>query len=552
MPAAKTGSSRVSALVWESLLVAVASFAFFAQGIERTDITSAFSNPIDRLRAQDESSYASGALHTAQQGNWLTPIVMGRIFLFKPPLLYMASGLSLKLFGFSLFSLRLPSVLAGSLTAALLFFWCSRVRGLWAGIAAVLLLLANSAWFTFARLCYTDMLLAFFTVAAIFSLTRDPKLESNAARWSFIAFDAAAILTKSVAGIVPLLALALFAWLGPRGERPNWGRIVRVVAWIALLAAPWHFYQLAFHRQWFWADYVQVQLLQFGMRPITPGSTEIPVWFYLKRLFLTDPFLCLAAAMALPAWVAEVRRRNGNARLLACWVAVVFVCISLFQYRNFSYTIMLVAPLCLLAACYLPAKSQRLAVALLVLILGAKVLFPERRWSLSYASSHPMTAPPLLRSYMARGRSNELILVDTDDQFYSATLPLPKVRYCFRDPGGLALRDAPYYLTLGIMVQTAVFDDLGRWEPIFRGRLRAWGLDSGDPIATTIDARNDTEIASIVESHPDTDFYLPASLYTALAGAQNTHVYVPVASGRFFLLAKRSSFRAPRWSRMLG
>ena len=139
---------------------------------------------------------------------------MGRIYFHKPPLLYIVTGLSLKAFGRSLLALRLPNLLAGSLTAALLFFRYAGARGLWAGLTAVLLLVSNSVWVTFARLCYTDILLAFFTVAAMFAVARDPRLDMPAARWSFIAFDAAAILTKSAAGILPLLALAAFGALG--------------------------------------------------------------------------------------------------------------------------------------------------------------------------------------------------------------------------------------------------------------------------------------------------------------------------------------------------
>ena len=68
-------------------------------------------------------------------------------------------------------------------------------------MTAAFLLLSNSVWGSFARLCYADTLLAFFTVAAMFVVTRDPRLDTTAARWSFIAFDAAAILAKSVAGV---------------------------------------------------------------------------------------------------------------------------------------------------------------------------------------------------------------------------------------------------------------------------------------------------------------------------------------------------------------
>ena len=542
----------MSGLWWKSLLVAIASFVFLAYGVGRTGVASALANPVDRVHAQDESIYANASLRMAAQGNWLTPIVMGRLFLYKPPLLYILTALSLKAFGTSLFALRLPSLLAGSVAATLLFYWCGTSRGLWAGFTAVLLLLADPPWFTFARLCYTDVLLAAFTVAAIFSVTRDPRLDTAPARWSFIAFSAAAILTKSAAGLLPLLALALFAWLGPREQRPPWRRIIEVGGWVTLLIAPWHLYQLIIHRQWFWTDYVQVQLLQFGARPPVSGSLEIAAWFYLKRLFLTDPTLCVAAAIVLPALVIEVRRGKADARLLACWITVIFASISLFQYRNFPYVVMLIAPLCLLAACYIPSKHQPCIVIVLALILGLKLVPSDRVWSLTFSASQPLAAAPLLSSYLDRGRSNELILVDTDDEFCSATLPLPRVRYCFRDPSHVTERYAPYYVDLGITVPAAVFDDLDRWEPVFRSRLRAWGLNSDEPIATSIVAGNNADVVLILQSHPESDFYLPTNLQPAiLAAAPSTHTIVPASANRFFLLANRSTSRVRPWSSML-
>jgi dolichyl-phosphate-mannose-protein mannosyltransferase len=542
----------VSGLGWKSALVAVASFAYLAHGVERTGIASALANAVDGIHAQDESIYANAALRTAAQGNWLTPVVMGRLYFHKPPLLYIFTGLSLKAFGPSLFALRLPSLLAGSLTAALLFLWCAGARGLWAGLTAVLLLLSNSVWVTFARLCYTDTLLAFFTVAAMFAVACDPRLDTTAARWGFIAFEAAAILTKSVAGVLPLLALAVFAALGPREQRPAMARILRVIAWIALLIAPWHLYQLLAHRQWFFTEYIKMELFQWALHPPVPRSDEITAWFYLKRLFLTDPFLCAGALLTLPLLVLEFRKRKTDARWLACWLAVVAIAVFSYQWRNFPYVLMLLAPLCLMVAYYIPAKYQRAALLLAVLVLGLKLLPGNRVWSLNYSTSQPLAATPVLRSYADRARSNELILVDTDDEFSSSTLPLPKVRYCFRDPGNVTVRYAPYFVDLGITVNSDVFSDLDRWEPIFRDHLRAWGLDSSEPIATTIVARNDADVVRIIQSHADSDFYLPMSLQPAVgAAAQSTHTIVPASTGRFFLLANRSASRVPARSSML-
>jgi hypothetical protein len=546
------GSHDVTGLWWKSLLVAIASFAYLAHGVEQTGIASALANPVDGVHAQDESIYANAAFRVATQGNWLTPVVMGRMYFHKPPLLDIVTGLSLKVFGRSLFALRLPNLLAGSLTAALLFFWCTGARGLWSGLIVVLLLLSNAVWVTFARLCYTDTLLAFFTAAATFAVTRDPRLDTPAVRWSFILFDAAAILTKSVAGVLPLLALIAFGVLGPRERRPALGRILQIIAWVALLVAPWHLYQLLTHRQWFWTEYVQMELFQWSLHPPVPRSDEITIWFYLKRLFLTDPFLCGAVAVTLPALVLEIRKQKTDARWLACWLAVVSIAVFSYQWRNFPYVVMLLAPLCLAVALHIPARYQSWTVVALLLLLVLKLTPSDRVWSLTYPASQPLAAAPLLRAYADRGRSNELILVDTDDEFYSSTLPLPKVRYCFRDPSHVTERYAPYFVDLGITVNSTVFADLAHWEPIFRERLRAWKLDSSEPIATSIVATDDADVAAIIQSHPRADFYLPVSLGPAVvAAAQNTHTLVPASTRRFFLLANRSTSRVPPRSSML-
>ena len=176
-------------------------------------------------------------------------------------------------------------------------------------------------------------------------------------------------------------------------------RILRIIAWIALLVAPWHLYQLLVHRQWFFTEYIQMELFQWALHPPVPHSDEITVWFYLKRLFLTDPFLCGAVLLASPWFVLEFRKRETDARWLACWLAVVAIAVFSYQWRNFPYIVMLLAPLCLMVAYYIPAKYQRGALLLAVLVLGLKLLPSDRIWSLNYSTSQPLAAAPLLRSY---------------------------------------------------------------------------------------------------------------------------------------------------------
>ncbi len=502
------------------ILVGSAVFAFLAVGVTNSDIAAPLVNAVDGIHAQDESVYAYAAQHVAKDGNWLTPMFLDRYYLFKPLLEYVLAGASVKLLGWSVFALRLPSLLAASALAAILFAWLRGLRG----ISAVLLLISNSLWYTLARLGYSDILLLAFSAAALYSLSRDPQLQRSASFWSFAAFDAAAILTKSLAGLIPLFMLALFAFVSP--ERPAVKRIVQVMLAVALLAAPWHVYQIIAHQKWFWTEYVYDQVFQFGMHPPVERGSD-PVWlFYIRRIFLTDPFLCVAALIALPVLIRKTIERNAAALLAGCWLLVATVIVCTYQWRNFPYAVMVIVPLAVVAASYGPRWQMPILAAVLILKLAAATPV----WSLHYAYSRPLAAAPPLRNYAARHRPNELILIDTDDEFYSATLNLPKVRYCFLDPSGVVLRYAPFFGELGITMTADQFEHLNPEQ--FRERLREWGLDSVKPVATSITARTPEEIQHLIDTHPQIDFYAPASY----AGGGN-HNVIRLSANRALLLA---------------
>ena len=510
--------SRVGFLT--PLLVGTAVFLFLAASATRSDIAAPLVNAVDGIHAQDESVYAYAAKHVARDGNWLTPMFLDRYYLFKPLLAYVLAGVSIKLLGWSVFALRLPSLLAASALAALLFAWLGGLRGL----SAVLLLISNSLWFTLARLCYTDILLVAFTAAALYSLSRDPELKSSSAFWSFVAFDAGSILTKSLAGLIPLFILVLFALVSP--VKPTMKRLFQTMLAVALIAAPWHLYQIIVHQKWFWTEYVDYQLFQFGLHPPVARGSE-PVWlFYCRRIFLTDPFLCIAALLATPSVGRRIVQRDPLTVLGGCWLLIVTAIVCTYQWRNFPYAIMMIVPLSFVAAAYGPRWQTPVLASIFLL----KLLIPTPQWSLQYADSQPLAAAPLLRNYAARHRAKELILIDTDDEFYSATLDLPKVRYCFLDPGGVVLRYAPFFAELGITVTVDQFESLNPER--FRASLLPWGLDNVKPVATSIVAHTPEEVQHLIDTHPGSDFYAPAGY-----SGGGSHQTVSLSQNRVLLLA---------------
>src|SRR5215467_15305893 len=142
-------------------------------GIQEPGLAGVFSDHVSGARAQDETTYASSAVGIATGGGWMTPKVLGRFYLVKPPLLIWLSGLSMRAFGISRFALRLPVLMAGALATLLLFLWSRRRYSAWVACLTAILVISDPLWHTFSRICYTDMLLALAIVGALWPFDRD-------------------------------------------------------------------------------------------------------------------------------------------------------------------------------------------------------------------------------------------------------------------------------------------------------------------------------------------------------------------------------------------
>jgi hypothetical protein len=483
-------------------------------GFQKAELAGVYSDPISGFRAQDETTYAAGAVGMVTGAGWITPKVVGRFYLMKPPLLIWLSGLSMRVLGISRFAFRLPVLIVGALAALLLFLWSERRYSRWTAAAVVLLAMANPLWHMLSRLGYIDMLLVLGMIGALWAFDRDWTLSQP---WNIFLFGACVafgVMAKNVAGLLPL-PVVLLAYLLAR-RRPPLVNLLKACAVTCLLLAPWHLYQFVTHPRWFWADYVQTQLLEFGLDPPMQPSADGPVWFYLKRLLLTDPLLLILSAAALPSLLGAVRDRKQEAALLLSWLLVTGGALLTFHYRDLRYLLYAIPPLCLMAAVYAVKLGRpKLVAAALAAVFCIKAAAGSQVWGLAFSAA-PVPPAKWLRWYAAQRRFNELIAVNSDDEFYATALQLPKIRYCYLDPSQLGRRFAPHYAFLGITVSAAQFGDLDHWEPLFRERLRSWGLDSAAPVATAILAGSMDEIVRLVVTHPAADFYLPANVVVQL------------------------------------
>jgi hypothetical protein len=93
---------------------------------------------------------------------------------------------------------------------------------------------------------------------------------------------------------------------------------------------------------------------------------------------------------------------------------------------------------------------------------------------------------------------------------------------------------------LGILITAGEFSRLPELRPEFERRLREWGLDTGDPIATTILAPTEDAIGTLIREHPDADFALPGAW---VLRDQAVHQTWPMRGTRAFLLARKMIHR---------
>lgn len=164
----------------------------------------------------DEARVAMSSYEMSENNNYIVVHYGGKpdMWSTKPPLTHWAQVFFIKTLGLSVFSVRLPSAIAGFLTCVLLWFFCIRyLKNHWlAGISIIVLV--TSVGFVQKHVTRTadyDAILVLFTTASalvwfLFVETSNYKY----LKWFFILL-AFAVLTKSVAGLFLLPGLFLYS-----------------------------------------------------------------------------------------------------------------------------------------------------------------------------------------------------------------------------------------------------------------------------------------------------------------------------------------------------
>lgn len=332
------------------------------------------------LLGPDEPRYAAIGLRMAHTGDLVMPVLWGKPWFEKPPLLYWMTAAASRLSLDYDLAPRLPVALLSVAFLAVFFIVLRREFGARAALFASAILATSAGWLGYSHIAVTDLPLS-VTYAAGMLLLMKPVIS-----WRRAALGGAliglAILAK---GLVPLVLLLPALWF----LRRNFRAIAVMLGVAIAVALPWYVAismraGRAFFDEFIWKHHF-ARFASDALQHVQPW------WYYV-------PVLIAALAPWTPL-VALIGRRmfdDSRARFLLAWFlwGLVFFSISRNKLPGYVLPLMPAAAVLLglaldtarrawvaLAACALlvylfPVAEHVLPIALVTGIRRAGVPFP--------------------------------------------------------------------------------------------------------------------------------------------------------------------------------
>jgi len=296
----------------------------------------------------DEGIYANVNLELFRSHDWSKLTYFGADFLEKPPLQFWLTFVVFGIFGPTELAVRFIPALAGIGTALLLSLWAwqaTKERGV-AVLAGVLFTLGQFALFHAFRTGDLDGLLVFCITLALYSYWRSWTVPRWIVIWGVAC--AAAVMTKSFVGLLPLIIVGMDVLLSRGWRRIGWGNIFWAIAAFIVLAAPWHIVETFRFGSAFWDSYFGMHVLE---RTTESLFTATPWYWYVQIIFNRfAPFSYLLPLVLLISGWRWWKQKNGLDRLLLISTIITFVMFSYIKTRREWYILPIYPGLALLLA----------------------------------------------------------------------------------------------------------------------------------------------------------------------------------------------------------
>ncbi len=343
----------------------------------------------------DEGRYMEIPREMLASGNFITPHLNGIIYFEKPILFYWLQAAGLKLFGMSLFAMRLPNALIAILGCLLTYFTANQLFNRKTAIFSALISATSCIYFVFAHYVATDMLLCLLFSATLFFFCLAQQEFKKTYFYLFYIASALAVLTKGLVGIF-LPAVIILSWLllTNRWKDLKYYCIPGGLLVFLAISLPWHILAQIKNPQFFHFYIVEQQFLRY----LTPYAGREQAFWFLPLVFAVG---FLPWTVFLPNLIIDTYKTFFSGRWqrfwqfalclslikqikLLLWLAIfiLFVFYWLSKSQLISYILPLFPALAILLADYLVRAfeqqkdfTKNFLVLAFIFTLGPLVLF---------------------------------------------------------------------------------------------------------------------------------------------------------------------------------
>jgi 4-amino-4-deoxy-L-arabinose transferase-like glycosyltransferase len=319
-----------------------------------------------QLDDYDQAQQAFTSFEMIKEGHWFFQRTPHELIAQKPPLVGWASAAIFAITRSWDIAWRLPSFLAATVMAIILYRAANAAYGTAAGLIALSAFGLNLLSVRLATLVRTDMPLAlviFLPGLLIWQKIRTSEPWQPRDRWEMFALLTASMFIKGPMAFALLLpGIVLFQWLARKQSTANaWCGLWPWIASLALLSI-WVICGIKFVPRFYEDVFMKEFLGRFSETVHRPQ----PVLYYLPHLlqkFAPWSVLMLAfGVLSFPRTRSGIRNllrpENSDILWLVCWSFGGFVVMSLIPSKRVDRIYPVVPPLCLLLAAQVDGSSR--------------------------------------------------------------------------------------------------------------------------------------------------------------------------------------------------
>jgi len=348
------------------------------------------------LVGADEPRYAQVAREMLERSDWVTPTLLGKPWLEKPPLYYWQAMVAFRAFGVSDRAARLPGAFDAALLVAAIYFFFRRFRP-GSEMDGALIAASCAGVVGFAHAAATDMPLAACFSMALLGWYAWYESGRRVYLSAFYIFIALGTLAKGpVAPALAAVTILLFVAL-----RRDWLAISRTL-WIPgvvlylVVALPWYIVVQRRNPEFFRVFILEHNLARFSANVYHHPQ---PFWFYLPVFLLAVMPWTVALIVAVRErvrliWVERRRaflgRENSWALFLLVWMLVPVLFFSASQSKLPGYILPAVPAGALLVSEFIAGRRGS----------GAG---NDKRFSLLFAVAHGVICGVLIFAALSAG-----------------------------------------------------------------------------------------------------------------------------------------------------